>query len=534
MLIAAGLTAQPHEELAAAITQEAVAQPPELYALAQPAVNVAPAQIEIRYTPFDAVELAYTDAQAAGANAIYYQYFSLHNIPIAHRFKVKQTFDWVINSLSRRRLIVQSTLLLKGKDPLVLRIDIRNYKLDPKIMDQVIEQGSGSVPLNEPYFYIAVEEKVVETWPATATYAAGSKTVVKKTIRPAPWTLLNGGKAMNGLRDATQRKSPIIRADWAIAYFSWANAYYQLLGLTDKEDEFDNLVSFDAVRALKNRVCAVADTKKVTLHNRILERVPTVSGYVGGYKWSSYDTNNGIRKNDYFNNLDTFDDPDYQAKELIATIANNLQAYAVVNKQRKLLQAADINIARHSDDLPTKLNDKQVFTGLRNCAFCHWGIQPIEDRVRLLASGPTGLSELFGSNPKFKDTRIMDKIIDAFSPPLQPLVLHDNALYAGAVSACNGLAPKVNSNQFEQITWEYLDEDVTLEKAAREVGCSEDKIREVVRASVGIDHTLIALTKQPPIPVERKQFERRGFPQLALLINGLPLPTNLELKKDKD
>lgn len=473
-------------------------------------------------TPYAFTRLAQADATASGANAVSYRYLALPNGPAARRIHLKQTVDFVVNSLSRRRVITRSAALPNEQDPRVLRIDLNAYAIDPKAWDLLAEKGSGAVPLPEPFFYISVETTENVYYPAGTnadgkTYTAGNYPTKKVTIKPGPWVLHPDNSATwNSLTLATGAcKAPILRADWFVAYASVAPAYYSLLGLKSKQEEFEELLQVDYKRASASQVAAVADSKQVTLHNRILIRIPTVQGLTGGYFWRSYDTSTGIDKADYLNNLATFDNPDAEATELIGTLPNTLQAYAVANKKRLLINKADAAIAIHSDKLPTKLTDKQIFTGLRNCTFCHYGLRPIECRARAIAQGDIGLSQLFTG--QLKELKVQAKVADAFSPDINFLVEHDNGIHRAAVRAVNGLEPIANSHQLELAMYDYLEAPITLESAALEAGYTPEELRALIRASTGVDHTLMGISQKLQVPASRLNWERRGHIQLMLL-----------------
>jgi hypothetical protein len=113
-----------------------------------------------RFSAFDVVVLASEDAKAVAlANdpevpIQYVRYLSLHNLNKAERIKVKQTIDFTLNSLSRKRRIMRAAGLPNNViDPLVIRVNLIDYSISPKAWDELIEKGSGDVPLPEPYFH---------------------------------------------------------------------------------------------------------------------------------------------------------------------------------------------------------------------------------------------------------------------------------------------------------------------------------------------------------------------------------------------
>lgn len=490
--------------------------------LAQPAVPV-----RARTTPLEYVKLAAADAKPLGPAAKYVWYLALPDGPVEERTRLRRQVDFVLNSLSSRKVVTRTLALPNERDPLLLRVDLNAYGLDPAAITRLIDKGSGSVPLPEPYFYLTLERVVEEQWPGgTWTdgkhYEAGPYKTRKKVQSIAPWVATDGGTAAEILTTSCQTRTPIARADWFVAYASWAPAYYDLLGIKkNTEKEFEQLMLVDEEKGRKNQVASAANTQLVTLHNRLLFRYPTAGGYLSGYYWFSIDTDNGIDQEDYLNNLERFDRPKFKAKEIISSRINGLQAYAVADNKAKLLNVAAASIARHSDTMPTLLEDKQIFSGLRNCTFCHWGLQPIKCKVRSLAQGEIALVQLLNGHGKDKD--LAARFQDAFQPDINGFVAHDSTLYAAAVKSVNGLDAKVNSNQFEQVTYDYLDRPITLAQAALEAGTTEAELAKLIRAASGLDHTLVGLIQNPQVPAGRINWERRGYAQMMLISAGLDL-----------
>lgn len=487
-----------------------------------PAVAAPPQPAELLLTPYASLKIASDDVPATGPGALYWRYLVLPNSTPDRRRKLKQTADFVLNSLSKRRLITKTVALPNEQDPRVLRVDLNAYGITPQSWDDLAERGSGNTPLPESYHYVPIE--AVVSWPGgvweSKYYEPGAFKYQKKSIQLAPWVMSDGGAAANKLLKAIGGyKAPILRCDWFVTFASWAPAYYRLLGVKTKQQELDDLFSVDEKKAANGLFAAVADSGIVALHNRILTRIPTVSGYLGGYRYLSFDTINGIDKADYLNNLDTFDAPTHDAREIIWSGPNNLQVYAVTDNKGNLQNVANPNVAIHGDTLPTRLKDKQVYAGLRNCALCHYGIQRIDCRVRAIAQGKIGLSQLFTG--KIKDLQIQAKVTDAFSVDPKLLTDHDNALFAAAVFAVNGRTPAENATQLEQAYWDYLEAPITLEVAALEAGYRPEEIRALIRASTGVDHTLMGVAQQLQVPASRIHWERRGNIQLLLLT--LPL-----------
>jgi hypothetical protein len=516
-----------------------------------------------RFTPLDAAKLAYEDALAvAAANdpqvpVQYVRYLSLHNQPKAKRIKYKQTLDFTTNSLSRKRIIVRLAALPGNvEDPIVIRVNLKDYGISPKAWDSLVENGSGQSPIPEPYFHQFIAksdedeyedeyetettyetkwvtnsfgQQVQERVPVEKKVKTGRKIKKKsydgkpsKIYAAASWLAYqDGGRLISSLIGLTQTRNPIVRADWFTVYAWWAPQYYVLLGLDPKgtTDQFDQLVLADE-RARQSQVASITNTKIVALHNRILIRLPTINGYVGGYYWATNDTDKGIDDEDYLNNIATFEHPKIAAQELIGTLLNTLQAYALADAKKNLLNVAAAGIAIHSDVEPTKLTDKQVYAG-RNCVFCHKeGIYPIKCQFRDISQRKIALF-ITQRYAKKIDRKTAEKIQDAFMPSQDGVVTHDQAVYTTAIKACNNLAPGVNAAQLETLTWDYYDGAITMERLAWDVGWPVDKLDAALRLGVGLDHTLTGLLQDPPVRPDILTYERQGFQALELFLVGI-------------
>jgi hypothetical protein len=524
-----------------------------------------PAPPEKQYNPFNVVQLIVNDVRGVAAlndawlTPKYVRYLAFNNYPTkAIRAKKKLTVDWVLNSLSHNRKIPRAPWI--DPDMVVLRVNLNDYGMDPKVWDLLATTGSGLVPLSDPYFHER-SEGVEIIYEVREDYAFDSndkpipdpstggwkrvKTRVKVGEKSKGVVLTNGqwlgiepelkdhGNTLKEIIALTSTANPVLRADWFTAYASWAPIYYNFIGLDpDKGTEADvhKLARFDLKLVERSLIAAVADSKIVTLHNRILHRYPTGQGYLGGWFWASHDTNKGIDEEDYFAQVQTFRNPKVEAKELIFSILNGLQGYAVVNAQGKLQNKADESIAVHGDKMPTRLQTKTVFTGLRNCAMCHSaGIIPIDDGVRALSRGNFAafITDFCNTNKttrtweKSKQLELQLAFEEAFSLPLEPVIQHDVAIYTATLAAVNGLKPAQNAQAFEDMLYDYLEAPITLEMAANEAGIPVETLKQALSEGVNLHYTMPSLLAGRP--VARVAWEREGYAAMMnYLINWKP------------
>lgn len=525
-----------------------------------PATKPAFQNAERRYSAFNAVEAAQADADALSAlhdtvklHPPNVRYLSLHNYPLAARPFVKARIDFVLNSMSHKRRIARTATV--GPDMLVVRVNFYDYGIDPAAWESLANNGSGPVPLPEPYFHEfqnkttsvvktgtrpVVDANGRQVWdPVKRAYKTETfETVVSEKTElvrtHATWCALEEdpdarGSTLSSLIYLCNSENPILRADWFITNASIAPAYYRFIGLDpEKGTEADVLKNAraDPTRDADNLVAALTHTKNVALHARILHRFPTTNGYLSGYIWISNDTRTGIGKANYMRFLDTFAKPLVDAKEIIWSNLAGLQQYAVVNAEGKLINFADEDIAIHGDLMPTRFQSKTVFVGLRSCAICHEGILPLDCKVRALASGNIAnlatniLNRKDPANPrlhtltKVQKRELGEKIEEAFGVPVDTFVNHDSTLYRAAVMAVNDQSPSENSAGFEQLAYAYVEQPITLEVAAADAGVAPEQLEKMLKEGINLDYTLTALLQTPPVHVSRQEWEERGFAAL--------------------
>jgi hypothetical protein len=531
--------------------------------------------IEAHRAPFEAVLIAQADLEGlklAAQDTTTVRYISLVDVT-NHRSRrqVKSVVDFLLNSFNTKtRTFVLTTPL---QDCLVLRLDLAAYHIDPKAWDFLAENGSGRVPIPDPYFHEnklvhedikevrsvtrQVRQRVLRPWfngryvedwetkEVVEEQAVPTGKKIKKFVQVAQarWLALDGGKALAYVTEATQTKNPILRADWFLYYASVAPAYYELLGIRLKivdgkivggQDELEKIAGVDFKRGEKSQVAAIADSKIVALANRILIRFPTINGPFGGYFWTSFDTDLGFGAEDYVDNAATFDRPKFAAQEIIFSNPNGTQAYAVTDNQRNLLNLAVANIAIHGDKMPSRLQDKQIYAGVQSCMLCHYnGMIDVKDKVRDLALDKTQIGlfivDKFGEEVR-KDKDLARRIYGAFfETDVQALVRFDNAMYGAAVKqVTEGMSGLQLRDAFEEALWKYSDAFITPEQAAREAGLVVPKLLGALKVAPArldddrLSPHVTALLQTPPVVVSRTQWEAFAFASMMKYLVTLP------------
>ena len=479
---------------------------------AQPVAQPAGQEIPLLQHPFEAVKLAATDILSVPPEVRkHIRYVSLTYASPQERSQVWQTTSFLVNSFSRHKTIIPP--LFVGET--IIRINLFDYGIDPQAWDNLITNGSGPVNArsNEPYHYVHVkkliEEKVSYTYRDTYGRTVQGTKVEAKTKRVlavAPWLTPDGGVAFATLAEAARTTYPIARADWFIYFAAIAPAYYDFLfgvGQGNKLGDFEKRIFADPVLALKagGALKGVVLQSGVGLHNRTLYRSTTAAGK---YYWESRDSFRSIKDRDYVTVLlgERAD-----AGEFIGQLSNGLNAYyvALANGDRLDVAAADIAI-----DSETRLTDKQVWAGVRNCGTCHYGVREVPCRVRALAQGQLTLLAR-------GDVKVLKQLTDLYGTPLEPVIAADNVSFATSVLATNGLEARANARQFGELIWHYFEGPITLTRVAREAGTTPEYLAPLLRSGAALDHSLAGLVHEPVLLPRRDQFEQ-ALPQLFGLL----------------
>jgi hypothetical protein len=489
------------------------------FAIAMAVVVGGPVGEEVIYTPYDGVRFALADAvRLSSDRQLYARYLWVGHLPKAERKRWLATIAFDLNSLSNNKVLILPAFV-EGSDDTVIRFFLDDYGIDAFAYGRLVARGSGPVPAPEPYFrtqfvLLIDHEDYQEYDYGTQRWLWKRREIqpyqIKKSGSP-PWiTAPDNGKAITSLIAVTQSQYPIIRADWFNANAMIAPAYYDLLGLGDRAEDFERLVLADEKKARKARVDlkGVVVFSGVALHNRTLTRIPTIATALGGYYWETHDTLKSIDDRDYVNVLL---DEKFDATEVIATLRNGLQAYDLTDGSGKRLDVANAAIAVDGE---TKLADKQVYSA-RNCITCHSaGIRPFEDEVRALSRTEIALL--------VSDKRQARRVSDLyFSLDFGPVVAFDQSIYAASVKACTGLSAAENASQFERFTIGYIDQPVTPEMAAAEAGVAPNVLIGKLQRAGNIDHTLAGFLRKPVRPARRDQFEK-SFGQMMEVLRIVP------------
>jgi hypothetical protein len=470
----------------------------------------------------------------------YARYLTAGHEPLAaERLKLYQGVNWLIHHLTFK-LGFYPPFVVENSNGTVFRILLDDYNIDPKAWDSLAENGSGPVAeakTPDGYYHLYAEQAIykdVEKEIDCPPYQHEGKTYTRKRVTEKvfdkrvtqfislPSLAVDGGALIADTIQCTGSKSPILRTDWFIYWASQAPAYYDFLGLgkTLKDIEEQAGVDVKKAEAKGAAVYAIVLDSNVAFHNRQLRGYRVVVGPNGGWFWISDDVLASTNQRDFLGNLLNVN-PD--AHEIIFSLPNGLQAYAITDGQGKRLDVVNSEIAL---DRETKLRDKNL--GIRNCMLCHLaGMRDINDEVRALGKLTVNLPE---------DGVLAGRIRDLFfAVDVGQVTKRDSEAFRLASMAGTGIEAAANGSNLEAIFRRYWDEPVTLERLANEVGCEPDRLQAAVQrpAAVGsqlgtsnVEIQLDGLTRTQSRPMQRSQVEK-AFANASLLVTqGVPIRGN--------
>ncbi len=455
----------------------------------------------------EAVKEALADAQGLPPEAAQRtRYLSLHAFPPAARAEAAKVLAFWANSLSRESDLIPPRKVSDG----LLAVVLDDYGWKAKTWEKLLDV--------EPYFHQLLEVTEVVSQEYGYYTNAAAKTgwvktrvakevkVVKKTAS-AQWLPLNDIARLIVL---TGSEVPVVRGDWwfyqtAIQKDRKAG-YYDWLALGKKEADFQRLIGadVDAARKLKKEIAASIARSGVTLNNRSMFRVPTLTGPY----WVTQDFQTSTLKQNTLRLLkgDT-DPPQGDASEQYGVLPNGLFAFWLQNKDGARQDTAPDFIA---SDGQANGTDRRVHVGL-SCVRCHVeGIRPLDDWARRTFRGPLQLA-----SPDYEKLKQLRQL---YLSDLPKQVKRDQADYADALKATNGLTAVANAGAVSKLWDAYAEHDRTLADVARETGSDVPTVLAVLKAERGaLDPILAGLLQTPPLAIRVEHFEETFGVLMTLL-----------------
>lgn len=348
-----------------------------------------------------------------------------------------------------------------------------------------------------------------------ATEEYEENAAVTDDFLPAPWLPVD---AIIALARLTGSVTPIVRADeflfqTAAQVDRKGHGYYDWLSFKSRKD-VESLAALDRKKAeeLYRETAAIIPVSGVSPNNRQVFRYSTLTG---GW-WETRDVfNSRDRKNATANLLEDYQ---HDAEEIVFTLPNGLPGFYLSDAKGVQVDSAPDTIAVDHDSTN---NDRRVHPGY-SCISCHQdaGLKPVRDYARRLYNPETGVSLATIALDPAKSRRLES----AYLGPLAKAYKRDSGDFAEAIEEMSGLKPAELSKAFRRQWSRYLDDPVTLERAAAECGVTVEELRARLRTYAKgkgvIDPVLVGLLVEDPLPLRREHWEER-FPVVMLILGGV-------------
>ncbi len=432
------------------------------------------------------LKLALEDSKKDIFNAPFTRYLSAYHCTDKQIEELDKGLGFWCNSLSTEVSIKKPVQIHSG----LWKIDLRDYNWKTETWEKLLEAP-------EPYFHIRglvsvteVEQLAFDENGKLVVISKKENTKFKEQAAHAFW--LNQ-LDINLLASYTKSGIPLVRADWFIYQTAIQKdrkaGYYDFLGLGKKEKDFQNLIAADieAVKKLRLEQRAIVSSSSVTLHNRTLRRLKTITGPY----WISEDYNANTENK---NAIRLLDDAKFDATEQYGTLPNGLFAFWLGNAQGERQDTAPDFIASDSESPTT---DKRVHVGL-SCIRCHTeGIRPINDVIRKIYKPPFKLTSLDYERQKDLQAKFLSDIGSSIEK--------DQKYYNEVLSQTNNLNSLDNSKLFARIYSRYSGTR-NLEQASKELETSSDFLTTKLKQGTTkqpLDPILILLLQGESVTIEQ-------------------------------
>lgn len=430
------------------------------------------------------------------------RYLSMLAIPPAERGEFVKVFAFWSNSLSREAELVKPRRVTDS----LLAVLLDDYSWAPETWEKL-----GDI---DPYFHVRLRITTGQTYRffhrggvygrnalAVGWYEEPSTAKDATVSALAPWLPERPARELSLL---TLSAAPIVRADWwlsttAIQAGRKGVGYYDWLWLKSRKD-FESLVGLDleASKRVKREVAGIVSRSGVSQLPRQIFRYQSVTG---GY-WQTRDVldDNADARN-ALRQLDG--DFKHQAEEHYGFLPNGLFAYYLSDQDGKQQETAPDKLGR---DSTSTSNDGRIHVGL-SCVRCHAeGVKPIKEWARTVYTGDVQLA-----SPDYQKLRRLRQL---YLSDLAGKVERDGGEFAETVLKVNGLKLADNAKAFARAVANYAEADFGPAEVARQLGTTEAKLLDALRAQGQLDPILGGLLQKPPVPLRVEDMEQL-YPLLA-------------------
>ena len=488
---------------------------------AVPQAEPAPMPRPFAPVPFAAVvAAAEADARALPADvAALTRYLDARHLPGVEARELRAVLSYHVNGLSRE----SKRTPVRAVTAALWAVRLDDYRWSAETWDRLAGRNvyyATKAKISVPGAVVKKTRQVQRAdqygrvYLANEEYTEAGPATEREDVITAPWL---PPAEMAGLVALTGSKSPIVRGDQFL-FLTFAqvdragHGYYDWLALTKRKDAED-LAALDRAKAAEvyRELAAIVPVSGVSPNNRQVFRFATI---VGAW-WETRDSKTSTGAQNGVSNL--LDDYKHDAEEIVATLPNGLPFYYLSDAKGVQVETAPDTIA--ADHRSTN-NDRRVHVGY-SCAACHQdaGLKPIRDYGRRIYDPQTGLA----LGTLALDAARSRRVESAYLGPLDRAYKRDLVDFGEAVEESSGLKGPELAKAVERQWSRYLDEPVTLDRAAAETGYTtadlRDRLRRHARAKGIVDPLLASYLTDDPFPVRREHFEER-FGLLMLTLQG--------------
>lgn len=324
-------------------------------------------------------------------------------------------------------------------------------------------------------------------------------------VSRSPYAVKTDSRIEKAIQDFTGERKVHLRGDWFLRAGSQGFLYNTILNMPDDLKGLERALDINLKRNVRQgRALRLAfNNSRVAINNRILERHDQKFGYF----WISWDFESvqGNRERNIFDfpfekNLFSRSGHERAGGEIIFSLPNGLQAYMVIDDQDGRIDEVPVNVANE-----IRRPNKTVTNAL-SCMGCHnKGLNIGKDQLRARV-------EQF---PGAYNRDVARAVLDLHAPEGESEAVYeaDNAVFARALSELN-LSPR--DPEPILIGVEVFEDDITADRAAKELGITKDSLIRGLRFSDKLGRRLGGLIVNQT--VDRDNFQD-NFRNLVELFN---------------
>lgn len=408
--------------------------------------------IAVLSSPAESAAAALADLQALPpAVRPQTRYLSLYNLPPQDRGGAATAASYMLNAISRNRLITRPELIQGGT---LLRVNLAAYAdlKDAKSYPELVKAWDKLAEI-DPYYHLR-------------TQIADQHGKIQTVTTDGGWVGLD---VSNQLKAMTGSYGPLLRADWFVGQVAKTPAYYEWSGVQAKEADFYKALGVDL--DLINKLSA--DSAANLFHSEVTGKPRRVLYKPGplGAVWITKDVAKEAADKDPFRTPVDFGTARFKfdASEVFYSKPNQFWGTALFNAAGARQDAVPPNIATDT----TAPAGHQELVPLISCIRCHEvnggkaGLQPFTDDQTTLPLPGSAYPE------------VTNRIAELYDPARLGREMNRNREdYVAAVLAATAVTPeaatKFVADCFADVTYKAL----TPAIAAAEVGLQPEAIQQ--------------------------------------------------------